>query len=148
MKNGGVPIWATALCLLSIWTVRSESRDLTPSDHGLAFEKNPITSSASTERFFKGETMKTTTAAAASVVVAMPEARNATGSGRGHVDSWDRARFGLLVAGVACGVAGVARRVPLDLDRTVEMRWEGGPNKTRRVSWFFMTCSPRLGLLY
>lgn len=100
------------LAFASIWTVGSESREIRPSDHGLANQNNPVDKSPAMAAFFKG----------APSDVALPEARNlsdpfwgiaggvtpATAT-FGHVrkEGGGHVRLVLLVVSLACGAVGL-----------------------------------------
>lgn len=105
-------MWAISafLTLVLILTVGSESREIRPSDHGLANQKNPEVKSPAMAAFFKG----------APSDMSLPEARNLSDpfwgiagvtpettlghvrkGGGGHV------RLVLLVASLACGAVGL-----------------------------------------
>ncbi|XP_058073047.1 uncharacterized protein LOC131221755 [Magnolia sinica] len=92
--------------LLSIWTVRSVSREIRPSDHGLPFQKPPSKTSPAMAAFFKGTP-------SSSSQVALPEARNSSDPywGRGNLEHGKREGGGhvrgvLLVASLTCGAVG------------------------------------------
>ncbi|KAJ8627295.1 hypothetical protein MRB53_020602 [Persea americana] len=105
-------MWAISvfLALVSILSVGSESREIRPSDHGLANQKNPEVKSPAMAAFFKG----------APSDMSLPKARNlsdpfwgiagvtpATTLGHVRKEGGGHVRVVLLVASLASGAVGV-----------------------------------------
>ncbi|KAG1331865.1 hypothetical protein COCNU_02G018330 [Cocos nucifera] len=117
---------AVGFSLVAIWAVRSESRDIRPSEHGLMFQNDPGPASQEMAAFFHGRP-----------TVALPEARNATDlpwrvapPGPDRSAGRKRARVALLVAGVVCGVVGAALLAAVAVAYVVHARRSrpgGGP---------------------
>lgn len=92
------------IAVLSLWAVRSEGRDVRPSDHGLSNQKSPQRLNPAMAAFFKG----------APSGPALPEALNSSDPFRGATPgTLDHGRGGrhvravLLIASLACGAVGL-----------------------------------------
>ncbi|XP_008799092.2 uncharacterized protein LOC103713832 [Phoenix dactylifera] len=135
---------AVGFCLLAIWAVGSESRDIRPSEHGLEDQKDPGPTSPAMAAFFQGRP-----------TVALPEARNATDEtwrvappGPDRSAGRKRARVALLVAGVVCGVVGTALLAAAAVAYVVHARRSrpgGGPGSGFGLGWRRSGLTARLG---